>query len=150
MRVILEQDVPTLGKKFDIKDVKAGYAKNFLFPRSLAKAATIQAMKNLELIRQLAAKKSEEELSKIQGLAAKLDGFEVVVPMKVGEQGQLYEQVTPQKIVERLKELGYSIRKNALILKEPIKELGEYPVLLEFDHGIEIKITVIVTEAAQS
>lgn len=150
MRVILLQDVPTLGKKSDIQDVKEGYAKNFLFPRFLAKPATYRAMKDLELQRQFAVKKAEEELSKIQGLAAQLDGFEVTVPMKVGEQGQLYEQVTPQKIAERLKELGYSIKKNALILKESIKEVGEYPVLIEFDHGIETKITVIVTEAAQS
>lgn len=147
MRVILIQDVPNLGRKFDTKEVKEGYAKNFLFPRLLAKPATYDAMKDLELQKQLTAKKAELELSKIQELAAKLDGFEVVVSMKVGDQGQLYEQVTPQRIADRLKELGYEIKKNAVKFKETIKEVGEYPVILEFDHGIETKITVIVTEA---
>ena len=95
------------------------------------------------------AKKAEEELSRIQELAGQLEGLEVIISMKTGEQEQLYESITPQKIRERLKELGYDVKKDMVKLENPIKELGEFPVLLEFDHGIEAKITVVVTEETE-
>ena len=72
--------------------------------------------------------------------------MEVAVPVKIGEEGQLYESIAAQKISERLKALGFEVKKNQIILEEPIKEMGEFPVKIHFEHNLEAEIKVIVTE----
>jgi large subunit ribosomal protein L9 len=146
MRVILLQDIDKLGKKYDIKEVKNGYARNFLIPRGLAKPATEKALKWLETQKEIEEKKAEEELKRVQEVASAIDGQEVVIPVKVGEEGQLFESITTQKISERLKEIGFEIKKSQINLPEPIKELGEFPVKIKFEHNLEAEIKVIVVE----
>lgn len=146
MRVILLQDVENLGKKFEIKDVKSGYARNFLIQKGLAKPATKEALEWLNTQKEIETKKAEEELKKIQGLATAIDGQEIVIPVKIGEEGQLFESVTSQKIFEKLKELGFDIKKNQIDLVEPIKESGEFPVKIKFEHNLEAEIKIIITE----
>lgn len=146
MRVILLQDIENLGKKYEIKEVADGYAKNFLIPKKLAKPATKEALKWVEKQKEMEAQKAEEELKKIQEIASKIDGLEITIPVKVGSEGQLFESVTAQKIVEKLKEFGFEIKKKQIELKKPIKELGEFPVKIHFDHNLEAEIVVIVTE----
>jgi len=70
----------------------------------------------------------------------------VVIPVKIGEERQLFESITPQKISEKLKESGFEVKKNQIDLKESIKELGEFPVKVRFEHNLEAEIRVIVTE----
>lgn len=144
MKVILLQDVEDLGKKYEIKDVKDGYARNFLMPQKLAKAATKQALKWLEDQKETIAKEAEEDLKKAQELASKLDGVEVNITIKVGDEGQLFESVTSQKISEKLKEMGHEVKKSQILLKDPIKELGEFPVKINLAHNLESEITVII------
>ncbi len=146
MRVILLQDVENLGKKYDIKEVKDGYARNFLIPQGLAKPATETALIWLETQKEIEAKKAEEELKKIQEKATAIDGEELIIPVKMGEEGQLFESITSQKISEKLKELGFEIKKTQIDLKEPIKELGEFPIKIRFEHNLEAEIKVIVVE----
>jgi large subunit ribosomal protein L9 len=146
MRVILLQDVENVGKKFEIKDVKAGFARNFLFAKNLAKPASKEALRWLEMQKEIAIKKEEDELKKIQEMASSVDGQEIVISMKVGEKEQLFESVTCQKISEKLKELGFEIKKNQIELREPIKEIGEFPVKIKFEHNLEAEIRVIVVE----
>ena len=146
MRVILLQDVEKLGKKYDIKEVADGYARNFLIPKGLAKPATEEALKWLETQKEAEAKKAEEELKMVQERATAIDGQEVIIPVKIGEDGQLFESITSQKISEKLKELGFEIRKTQIDLLEPIKELGEFPVKIKFEHNLEAEIRVIVIE----
>jgi len=146
MRVILLQDVENLGKKYDVKEVANGYARNFLIPKGLARIATEENLKWLETQKEIEAKKAEEELKRIQEIAANIDGQEIIIPVKVGEEDQLFESITFQKIYEKLKELGFEIKKNQIDLSEPIKELGEYPVKIKFEHNLEAEIRVIVVE----
>ena len=146
MKVILLRDVENLGKKYEIKEVKNGYARNFLIPKKLAKPATKEALKWLEMQKEIEEKRAEEELKKVQELATKVDGIEVVIPVKVGEDGQLFEKVGTQKILEKLNEMGFDIKKNQIELPEPIKELGEFPVKIKFSHNLDAEITVVVTE----
>jgi large subunit ribosomal protein L9 len=146
MRVILLQDVEKLGKKYDIKEVADGYARNFLIPKGLAKPATEEALKWLETQKEIEAKKAEEDLKKVQEIASAVDDQEVIIPVKVGEEGQLFESITAQKISEKLKEIGFDIKKTQIDLAEPIKELGEYPVKIKFEHNLEAEIKVIVVE----
>src|SRR3989344_6175203 len=105
MKVVLLKDVENIGKKYEVKEIKAGYARNFLIPQGLAKPATKEVMIWLETQKEILEKKAEEDLKKIQTFASTLDGQEVVIPVKVGEEGQLFESINAQKIAERLKEL---------------------------------------------
>lgn len=146
MRVILLQDIDNLGKKYDIKEVKDGYARNFLIPRSLAKIATEETLKWLKVQKEAEVKKAEEELKKVQELASAVDGQEIIIPVKVGERGQLFESVTNQKILEKLKEAGFEIKKTQIDLLEPIKELGEFSAKIKFAHNLEAEIKVITVE----
>ncbi|MCD6402247.1 50S ribosomal protein L9 [bacterium] len=146
MKVILLKDVENLGKKNEVKEVKAGYARNFLFPRGLAKPATPEALEELEKMQELAAQKAEEELKEIQKLASALDGLEITIPVKIGDKGQLFESITATKIAERLKEEGFNIKKTQINLSKPIKELGEFPVKISLEHNLEAEITVIIEE----
>ena len=146
MKVILLQDVPKVGRKFDVKEVAEGYAKNFLFAKNVAKPATPEALEWLELQKDIVAQKAEDDLKHMQDLASGLDDLEVSMAVKVGEEGQLFESINAQKIADRLKEMGYDIKKNQVGLEDPIKEAGEFPVKITLEHNLEADIRVIITE----
>ena len=145
MKVILLQDVESLGKKYETKDVKNGYARNFLLPQKLARAATKDALKWLQDQKELIEKGAEEDLKKAQALASNLDGLELTISVKVGQVDQLFESVNSQKISEKLKEMGFEIKKSQVSLGEPIRELGEFPVNINLNHNLEAEIKVIVS-----
>lgn len=146
MQVILLEDIEKLGKKFDIKEVANGYALNFLIPKGMAKKATKETLKWLKTQKEILAKKAEEELKKTQDFASSIDGQELMLQVKIGEEGQLFESITSQKIVEKLKEMGFEIKKTQIDLIDPIKELGEFPVKIKFEHNLEAEIKLIITE----
>jgi len=145
MKVILLQDVENLGKKYDVKDVNDGFARNFLIPNNLVKVAAKDSLKWLECQKVNMEKNAEQELKQAQELASKLDGCEVIIDVTVGEEGQLFSAVSAQKIVDKLEELGFKIKKSQIELAEPIKEQGEYPLKLKLDHNLEAEIKVIVS-----
>jgi len=149
MKVILLQDVENVGKKYEVKNVADGYAKNFLFPKKIAQAATPNALKWAQVQREIQAKTAEKELREIQAKTALLDGQEIIMNVKVGEQNQLFESINAQKIVERLKENNFDIEKKQIRLKEPIKDLGEYPIKIEFPHNLEAEIKLIVAAKSE-
>ena len=144
MKVVLLEDVEKVGKKYDVKQVADGFARNFLIPKNLAKVATKELSEWAEMQKQLLEKKAEENLKKIQTAASSIDGQEVIFQVKVGPEGQLFESINAQKISEKLKELGLEVKKNQIDLAEPIKEVGEYPVKIKFDHNLESQIQIIV------
>ena len=106
MKVILLQDIENLGKKYEIKEVKSGHARNFLIPKGLVKPATKEALSWLETQKEIETKKAEEELKKVQDVASAIDDQEVVIVVKIGDEGQLFEGISAQKIAEKLKEDG--------------------------------------------
>lgn len=146
MKVILLKDVDKIGKKFDIKEVKEGYAMNFLFPQGLAKQATKTALVWVEMQKEILAKKEEEGLEEIQKTASSIDDRELIFNVRVGDQDQLFESIGVQKIVEKLKTEGFEVKKNQIELSDPIKELGEFPVKIKFEHNLEAEIKVIVNK----
>lgn len=145
MKVILMQDVEGLGKKYEVKEVKDGHARNFLIPEKIAKAATKQAIKWLESQKEVIEKETEEDLKKAQELASHLDGLEVAIGVKVGDEGQLFESINNQKIAEKIKELGFEVKKTQIKLTHPIKELGEHTVNINLDHNLEVEIKLIIS-----
>lgn len=146
MKVILLQDVENLGKKYDVKEVKEGYARNFLLAKNLVKVADKKALAWLEMQKEIQSQKQENELKGAQEYASKIDGLELVIPVKIGEKQQTFESVNAQKISEKLKEAGFEIKKSQIELPNPIKEIGEYQIKIKLDHNLESEIRLIVTE----
>lgn len=145
MKIILLQDVENVGKKYEVKEVKDGHARNLLIPQKLAKPATRQNLKWLESQKEVIAKEIEEDLKKAQEIASHIDDMEVTMAMNVGDEGQLFEAITSAKIAEKLKSMGYEVKKSQVMLKEPIKELGEFPVKVNLDHNLEAEIRLIIS-----
>jgi large subunit ribosomal protein L9 len=146
MRIILLKDIENLGKKNEVKEVKDGYARNFLIPKGLAKMATKKAMERLEAQKEIEAQKEEEGLKELQSLIENIEGREFIISVKVGDEDQLFESITAQKVQETLKQAGCDVKKPQIELVQPIKELGEFPVKIKFDHNLEAQITIIVEE----
>ena len=146
MRVILLKDVKDVGKRLEVKEVSDGYARNFLFARNLAKPATKEALEWLETQKEIIEKQAEEGLKKSQDLASRLDDLEVAITVKAGDEGQLYEQITGPKIAEHLQEMGYTIKKDQIVLDSPIKDIGEYTAKVVLDHNLEAEIHIIISE----
>ncbi len=150
MKVILLKDIENLGKKYDIKEIADGYARNFLLPRGLIKIADESSLLWVKGKKESLSKKAEEDLQKIQQMATSLDGREVEFIIKTGKKNELFEHINSEKISKKLKELGFSIKKNQIELKTPIVEVGEFPVKINLKEGLEIEIKIIVSKEAQS
>ncbi len=146
MKVILLQDVKNVGKKYEIKEVKNGYARNFLIPQSFAKLATKKDLKWLDRQKEIMEKEAEEDLKKTQEVASHIDGLEVNISVKVGPEGQLFESINNLKVSEKLKEMGFDVKKSQINLPEPIKEIGEFPIKISLDHNLETEIRLIINE----
>ncbi len=146
MRIILLKDVEGVGKKHEIVNVSGGYARNFLLKNGVGKVATEGDIVFSSKMEEKRKTEVEKELAVSQKNAQKIDGMEIEIEMKVGEKGQLFETVTAQKIVEKIKKEGFNINKDQVLLKEPIKELGEFPVKISFKHNLESEIKVIIIE----
>jgi len=146
MKIILLEDVEKLGKKGEVKKVADGYARNSLIPEKKAVLATKGEIIKLEKQKEIEAQKAEQELAKYQEVATQLDGLELEISAKVGEEGKLFGTILASQIAEKLKEQGIEIQKNEVKLKDPIKELGEYEVNIELPHNLEANIKVIVVE----
>ena len=146
MKVILLQDVNKIGKKYEVKNVSDSHARNFLIPRGFVKPATKEALEWLEVQREILRKSAENDLKKTEGAASSIDGMELIITVKIGDEGQLFESINVQKISEKFKELGFDVKKSQIALENPIKETGEFPVKIHFPHNLEAQIKVIITE----
>ncbi|MEK7627213.1 MAG: 50S ribosomal protein L9 [Patescibacteria group bacterium] len=146
MKIILLNNVVNLGNKYDIKDVADGYARNFLFPRKMAKQATKSDLNNIEKMREMEKEKQKRELTKFQDIAKKLEGQKIEVAMKISEDGTLYGSVTSNKIALALKKQGFDVKKEQVMLKKPIKGAGVYDVVIKLPYEMETTIRVVTTE----
>lgn len=145
MKVILLQKVAGLGNIEDIKDVADGYAMNFLFPRHLAVQASNKEVTTLAAKQKKRVKDAEAELQEAQKIAGRLDGLELDIKEKASERGQLYAAVNALKISQLLLTKGFKIAPEQIVIKEPIKEAGNFEVKVKFRHGLEANVVVVVT-----
>ncbi|HAP36153.1 MAG TPA: 50S ribosomal protein L9 [Bacteroidetes bacterium] len=145
MKVILRQNYSQLGNIGDVVEVKNGFARNFLIPRSIAFRATEGNLKALEQEKIQLARKEEKVIQDSEKLAAQLGSVSLTITMKVGEDDKLFGAVTSQMIAESLTEKGYSIDKRIIELEEPIKTLGifEVPVKLHSKVSAKVKVWVV-------
>ena len=144
-QVLLREDIDNLGARGEIVRVKAGYARNYLLPRSLAVEATSSNVKQIEGERAALLKREAKERSTAEGQADQLRNLTLKFERKVGEAGVLYGSVTSMDIAQELKEQGYEIDRRKIALREPIKRFGNYtvPVRLHRDVSVELPVNVL-------
>jgi large subunit ribosomal protein L9 len=142
MKVIISKNVPTLGKAGEIKNVRDGYARNYLFPRGLAQEATDGAMKNWKLGAERRAQRVAKETEKAQTVAAKVAGLVLSFTRDVSEAGQMFGSVGKTDIWKSIKASGHEIEKDAVALDAPIKTVGDTDVTLHMAHGVTAVVKV--------
>lgn len=148
MKVILLEDVKSLGKKGEIVNVSDGYARNMLLPKKLGLEATNKNLNDLKLKKAHEDKVAQENLEAARAFAEELKGKEVVVTMKVGEGGRTFGSVSTKEIAEAAKkQLGYDIDKKKMQLASPIRELGTTMVPVKLHPKVTGELKVIVREA---
>jgi len=143
MKVALLKDVPNLGKKGDIKDVKNGYGRNFLIKNQLAQILTPQVARRLEMEKEREEKTAMALKNQALVLKEKLEKLKLVLKTKIGESGQTFGSVTPIKILAELEKNGIKLGKNQ-ILSKPIKTLGEHEIEIKLPQGIEARLKLII------
>ncbi len=144
MKVIILKEKGGLGKVGDVKEVADGYARNFLIPEGIAKPATEGAEKEIEILKEAQAKKSEEELKSAEESAEGLEGMSIEIFAKADESGKLFAAISQADISKALEENGFKVEKSKINIAEPIKEVGEYEVMISLDHGLEARVEVVV------
>lgn len=147
MKIILLEDVNKIGKKGEIKEVKDGYAHNFLFPKNLAVPATKQNLAVVE--KQKEAKKQEEQDRKeeAQAIGKKLTDQQFSFNVKAGEKGRLFGSLTTKEIAAEIeKQFNIKIDKRKLSLDEPIKTLGTYNVKAKLHPEVSFDFKIIISE----
>jgi large subunit ribosomal protein L9 len=149
MRVILREDLPNLGDAGDVVEVKAGYARNYLIPRKLAMEATEGNLKTYRDIARAREARSEKELAQAQSLEQRLGGTVLTAAVEVGEEEQMYGSVTAQMIVDMLADQGIEVERRQVMLKAPIKELGNFDVPIRLHREVEPSITVVVEKRVE-
>ncbi len=146
MKVVLLQDVKSLGKKGELVNVSDGYARNFLFPRKLAGEANSQAMSELKNRENAEKHRLAVELENSKKFAASLEGKTVKVTAKAGANGKLFGSVTTKDIADAIsKQFSVNVDRHK-ISAEDIKNCGTYPAEIKFPQGISANIFVLVTE----
>ena len=132
MKIVLLQDVKSLGKAGTLVEVSEGYARNFLLPKKLGAAATAENLNTLKLKQANEAKIAAEQLVHIKG----------------GENGKTYGSVSTKELAEAVKEqLGLELDKKKIALAEPIKNFGSYETVVKLHRDVQATLKVNVTEA---
>ncbi|MBE5946130.1 MAG: 50S ribosomal protein L9 [Lachnospiraceae bacterium] len=148
MKVILLQDVKSLGKKDQIVDVSDGYARNFVLPKKLGLEATPKNLNDLKLKKANEDKVAAEKLAEAEALADKLKDESITLTMKVGEGGRTFGSISSKEIAEAMKkQLGYEIDKKKIVIKDPIKSIGTTIIDIKLHTKVTAKFNVKVVEA---
>lgn len=149
MRVILKEDVENLGFKGDQVNVKPGFARNYLIPRNLAIPLTPSALKELEETRRQKARKEERLLQKAKSTLGTLLKQRLRIEVKSSQEGKLFGAVTAKQIAEAITARGFEIDRKFVLLKEPIRKVGVFPVVVRFHRDLIRTIEVEVALAAE-
>ena len=145
MRIIFLEDVPGSGRAGEVKEVKNGYARNFLLPRKLAAPATHDQLQRIENLSKAGEEKRIREEQNLALLVEHLSQFTVALSAKISPAGRFYGAVTALQIAEELSRMAdREIDRRSIHLAEPIHEPGDYSVNLRFAHGVSTTIQVTV------
>jgi len=148
MKVVLTQDMESLGLGGEIVNVAKGYARNYLIPQGMALEATEQNIKLTERQRkniEIKRIKAKEEALKVK---ERLSGISVTIAQKVGEEDKLYGSVTTMDIAEQLEKQGITVERRRMVLDKPIKTLGDFAVTVKLHPDVSASIKVVVVPEA--
>lgn len=146
MEVILKQNVEKLGRMGEVVNVKDGFARNFLFPRSVAMEANKANLKVLESIKLSRAAVSEKEKKQAQALADKLQGSSFTMVAEANADDKLYGSVGVQELAKFLEGEGYQVDERSILIDEPIKALGAFEVDVRLHPEVIAKIKVWIVK----
>jgi large subunit ribosomal protein L9 len=145
VKVVLREDVETLGNKGDLVEVADGYARNFLVPRGLAMKATKGVVAQAEAMRRNRAARDARERAAAEEIAGRLEGRRVPLAARAGEGGKLFGSITSADVAEAVAALAETeIDRKAITLAEPLKELGEVEVPVRLHPDVVATVTVEV------
>lgn len=148
-KIILTNDVPKLGKAGEMLTVKAGYARNYLFPQGLAYFATPAMERQAQVEITARQKREERKREALTKLAERIAAEPIVVEVKVGDKGQMFGSVTEKQLEEAIEsQFALAANQYKLTIPETIKTTGEHKVTLSWSAGIEVTALVQVNPAA--
>ncbi len=145
MKVILRKDMKNLGETGEIKNVKKGYANNYLIPQEMVYPANDHYLEVLENDKKSAKKKLDKVKKEAEEIKEKLENVSLNINVKVGEDEKLFGAVTTQDIVDKLQEQGINLSKKQIVIEENIKKLGIYniPVKIAPEVDATLKVWII-------
>ncbi len=144
MKIVLREDVETLGRKGDLLDVADGYARNYLVPRGLAIKATKGVVTQAEAMRRNREAREARDRTAAEELAGRLGAAPLTVGARAGEGGKLFGSVTSADIVAALLDRGIEIDRRNVVLDDPIRELGEVEVTVRLHPEVVVPLVVSV------
>jgi large subunit ribosomal protein L9 len=145
MRVVFLENIKGVAQIGEIKNVSDGYARNFLFPRNLAKPATAEAEKQAEALKKKRESENFANKEDAVGLAKTLEDFVLEIGEGANENGHLYGSVSAKRIAEELGKKKIRVGEDLINLPEPIKTAGEHEVELELHPKVKVKIKIVVS-----
>ena len=147
MKVLLRQDVPSLGVIGDVIEVQTGYARNYLLPQHLAVEPTGGNLKRVEQERLDREKAAKDRLETLKGIASRLAGASITIKAKANELGHLFGSVTEEHIAEALAAEGFHVTIAQVALAAPIRTLDKFRVPIRLAEGVEAEVDVWVVPA---
>ena len=145
MKVILQQDVKSLGEMGDIVRVKDGYGRNFLIPRGLAIIANERNTRQLQHLQKVAAEKADKERAESQELAKQIEATPLSFIVAASEEDdKIFGSVTNRDIAQKLAENSINVERKNIILPEPIRSLGKFDVKVSLKRGVTATVSVLV------
>jgi large subunit ribosomal protein L9 len=146
MQVLLCEDVNNLGEAGTVVRVKAGYARNFLFPRGLAVMPTDDALGRIKRERERRAAAAAASAAAAKALAKKLNGYSLTLEQRATKEGHLYGSVGPAEVLAALRKEGFHLAESQVALAEPVRELGVYEVPLKLHAQAQAVVRLWVVE----
>lgn len=140
MKIILKENVPNLGYKDDVVEVKDGYGRNYLIPQGKAVIANASALKQLAENQKQRAHKIAKMLEDAKAFAATLEGVALTIGAKASSTGTIFGSVNNIQIAEALEKLGHNVDRKLISIKETVKEVGNYKAIVKLHKEVTVEI----------
>lgn len=146
MKVILRTDITNVGRQGEIKEVAAGFARNYLLPKKLVMEANAQNMKIWEREKTRLEKEREEIINNAKAVAEKIEKAEFSIKVKLGENGKIFGSITTAHLAKLFAEQDFVINKHDILLPAPIKEVGKFAINIRLHPEVIAKVSVDIIE----
>jgi len=143
MKVLLINNIKSLGNKGEIKEVSEGYARNFLIPKKLVEIATVETIEKADQVKKGIEKQERATEEKLKKIASDIQNKKITIKAK-SEKEKLFGSIGAKEISEELKKQNFEISEKSIVIKEPIKTIGEKEIMIDFGKNIKAKIIVAI------